>query len=82
MTSILSRRERKTQKPRSAEAIRAQRLFWANVASCSRRARSTIACLHRLRKKVGMTARGDRREFEQVPHSEAHSARGRCSMRD
>ena len=28
------------------------------------------------------TAKGDRREFEQVPHSEMHSARVRCSIRD
>ena len=28
------------------------------------------------------TAKGDRREFEQVPHSEMHSARVRCAIRD
>jgi hypothetical protein len=28
------------------------------------------------------TAEGDRCEFEKMPHSEAHSARARCELRD
>jgi hypothetical protein len=50
-------RDRRTQKPRSAGAIRGRYPFWAKVASGWRSASSTIACLLRLLKKAGMQRR-------------------------
>ena len=49
--------DRRTQKPRSAGAIWGRRPFTANVASCWRRAISTIAWLLRLRKRAGIQQR-------------------------
>ncbi len=50
-------RDSTTQKPRSTGVIRGRRPFSETVASCWRRASSTIACLLRLRKKAGIQRR-------------------------